>query len=59
MLIGNKIKITEAKNKSLVGIEGKVIDETKNLFIIEGKTKNKTKIRKIVKESIKFKILKK
>jgi len=41
-LIGKKIKIIESKNKSLVGIEGYVVDETKNMISIEsdGETKN-------------------
>jgi ribonuclease P protein subunit POP4 len=29
-LIGRNIEIVEAKNKSLVGLKGKVVDETKN-----------------------------
>lgn len=49
-LIGKKIKITESKNKSLVGIKGTVVDETKNLiFVEEGK-----KTRKIVKDQCVF-----
>ena len=33
--IGKKIEIVEAKNNSLVGIKGKIIDETKNMFTLE------------------------
>jgi len=36
-LIGLKVKVTDSKNKYQVGIEGKVIDETKNTLIIETK----------------------
>lgn len=40
-LIGKKIKVIESNNSSLVGIEGVVVDETKNIISIEvdGKTK--------------------
>jgi ribonuclease P protein subunit POP4 len=34
-LIGLNVKIIDAKNKSLIGITGKIIDETKNLLFIE------------------------
>ncbi len=36
-LIGLKAKITDAKNKANIGIQGKIIDETKNTISIEGK----------------------
>jgi len=49
-LIGKKIKIIESKNKTLVGIKGIVVDETKNLIFVEdGK-----KTRKIVKDQCVF-----
>ena len=34
-LIGLAIKITSAKNKSNVGLEGKIVDETYKTFVIE------------------------
>lgn len=34
-LIGRPIKITAAKNKANLGISGKVVDETKNWFVID------------------------
>ena len=37
-LIGLKIEISKSKNKHLVGLIGKVVDETRNMLII--KTKN-------------------
>jgi ribonuclease P protein subunit POP4 len=40
--IGLAVKVHDAKNKSLIGIEGKIIDETKNTFKI--RTNKKTKI---------------
>ena len=33
--IGNTTEIVKAKNKSQIGIKGKIIDETQNMFIIE------------------------
>ena len=48
-LIGKKIRIIDSRNKSLIGIEGFVVDETKNILVIEnGKT------RKIVKDQCVF-----
>lgn len=35
--IGLTIKITQARNKDLEGLQGKVINETKNSFVIKGK----------------------
>ncbi|MBS3159654.1 ribonuclease P protein subunit [Candidatus Woesearchaeota archaeon] len=48
ILIGKKIKIIEAKNKALIGIEGKVQDETKNMLILENK--------KLIKDQVTIKI---
>lgn len=36
-LIGLKARITSSKNKSNIGIEGKIINETKNTINIGGK----------------------
>jgi len=55
LLIGSAVKVIDAKNKSLKGIEGKVIDETKNLLIIE----TRKGIKKLIKDQIKWKIKKK
>ena len=40
-LIGLKAKIVDSKNKSNIGIKGKIIDETKNTIMIESKGKKK------------------
>lgn len=45
-LIGLNTEIVKAKNPSLVGIKGKIIDETKNTITI----KQKEKMKKILKE---------
>jgi ribonuclease P protein subunit POP4 len=34
-LIGLKCKVIDAKNSSLIGIEGTVVDETRNMIIIK------------------------
>ena len=52
-LIGLHIIITESKNKTLIGLRGKIVDETKNIIII--KTNNGDK--KLIKQNIKFQIL--
>jgi len=52
-LIGVKIKVVNSSNKSLIGIEGKVIDETKNTLTIEKNDKEK----KIIKSQSKFEIM--
>lgn len=49
--IGKKIKITEAKNKSLEGMQGVVTDESKNMLYL--KTEKGTK--KLIKKQIIFK----
>ena len=49
-LIGLKTEIIESKNKKLVGEIGKIVDETRNMFIIET---NGNKI-KVVKEQSTF-----
>ncbi len=49
-LIGLEIEIVESKNKSLKGLKGKIIDETKNTITIED-----DKTRKIMKSQIMMK----
>ena len=34
-LIGLEVEVHESKNKSLIGLKGKVIDETKNMLEVE------------------------
>ncbi|WP_457613927.1 ribonuclease P protein component 1 [Methanocaldococcus sp.] len=34
-LIGLKVEIVEAKNKAMIGIKGRVVDETRNTLVIE------------------------
>ena len=48
-LIGKDIEIISSKNKSLFGLKGRVIDETKNTIRIETRNKIKTIIKTQVK----------
>lgn len=50
-LIGKFIKVVYSKNKSLIDVQGKVIDETENTIIIQ---KGKKQIR-IIKSQVKIK----
>ena len=45
-LIGKNAKVIDSKNKRLIGIEGKITDETKNMLTIDNK--------KLIKEQITF-----
>ena len=48
-LIGLYCEIIESSDKSVVGISGKVIDETKNTFLIEKKCQNRVEEKLIIK----------
>ena len=50
-LIGSTIEVVESKNQTLIGLKGKVLDETKSTITIKGK-----KIRKILKSHVVIKI---
>ena len=54
-LIGTKIRIVEATNKSLIGFEGKVIDETRNTIVVESKHKEITLIKEQITMELKYK----
>lgn len=51
-MIGKKIEIKEAKNKSLKGISGIIVDESKNMITL--KTDGKEK--KIIKSQVEIQI---
>ena len=40
-LIGLSIKVVDSKNKGNIGIQGTIIDETKNTLVIETKTEKR------------------
>jgi len=48
--IGKKIRIVKAKNKSLENIQGRVIDESKNMITIE----TEKGIKRLIKSQINF-----
>jgi ribonuclease P protein subunit POP4 len=45
-LIGLKINVDESSNSSVRGLGGTVIDETRNMLVIENEQKNEKKIAK-------------
>jgi len=47
-LIGLDIKIVSSKNQDLLGLKGKIIDETKNMLIIQ----SNNQIKKIIKDQV-------
>lgn len=50
-LIGLEIEVTASKNKSLVGVKGKIVDETKNTL----KVRANSRVLTIMKNAIMFK----
>lgn len=54
-LIGTKMKVVSASNKSLIGLEGKVVDETRNTITIEKKNKEIKLIKKQITMEFKYK----
>ncbi len=51
-LIGLHMKVVDARNKDLIGIEGKIVDETKNCLVIETSKGE----RKVLKTNVSFKV---
>lgn len=51
LMIGSNIEIIESKNKTLIGLKGKVIDQTKNTITLE----TKKGIKKIILSHVKIK----
>jgi len=49
-LIGRSIEVCEARNESLIGLKGTVVNETKNTIIIDHKKIRKT----LMKDQISF-----
>jgi len=50
-LIGLQCDITDAKNKSLIGLRGKIIDETMKTVVIKAETR-----KRVQKKGTKFRI---
>lgn len=49
-LIGLTVEIVDSKNKTLIGLKGKVIDERRNIFLIRSKNVEK----KVIKDTSTF-----
>lgn len=54
-LIGSIIEVLNSKNKYLIGIRGKVIDETRNIIIVQNE---KNQIKKLIRDQVKIKKIK-
>ncbi len=48
-MIGLIVKVIDASNSALIGIEGKIVDETRNTLVIETKQGEKTVLKAQVK----------
>ena len=44
-LIGLRVKIADSTNKALIGLQGRVVDESRNTLTIEAKGKEKSLIK--------------
>jgi len=55
-LIGLNIKVVNAKNKANIGIEGKIVDETKNTIMVKLNKKKKRLLKKQITIEIENKI---
>lgn len=53
-LIGKNMEIVESKNKSLLGLKGRIIDETKNSLIIMSNGKRKMVLKSHIKMIVKW-----
>jgi ribonuclease P protein subunit POP4 len=47
-LIGLRVRVLKSPDRSLIGIEGEVVDETKNLLVLKSKGKEKKIPKKLV-----------
>lgn len=53
-IIGKNIEIVDSKNKSLIGLKGKIVDETKNAFIVMSDGKKKMVLKSHIKMIVKW-----
>jgi ribonuclease P protein subunit POP4 len=47
-MIGRNIRVIDAKNRALIGIEGNIVDETRNTLIVETRRGRKTLLKQQV-----------
>jgi len=50
--IGLEVEITEARCKGYIGLKGRIVDETKNTFLLEN-----DRTRRVPKKDMKFRII--
>jgi len=50
--IGLEVEITEARCKGYIGLKGRIVDETKNTFLLEN-----DRTRRVPKKDVKFRII--
>ena len=55
-MIGKNIKIISSTNKTLVGVEGKVVDETKHSFVLDVMVSNEKQRKQVMKKTIVFQL---
>lgn len=53
-LIGLKVKVVDASNQDLIGLQGIIVNETKNTLVIEHEKKAKTVLKKQVTLQVKM-----
>ena len=53
-LIGLEVEIIESKNKTLIGKKGKIVDETRNCFVIREINNKEDKESKVIKKDSTF-----
>ena len=51
-LIGRKVKVVDSSNETLKGTEGRVVDETKNLLVVD----TGRKLKKVLKKDVRFRV---
>ena len=50
--IGTDIEVTDAQNKGTIGLKGRVVDETKNMLVIE----HHGKVKRLIKDHVTVRI---
>lgn len=53
MLIGRRVKVVFSLNRSLEGLQGTIVDETKNMLVVE---RENGKVVKVPKAAVKLEI---
>lgn len=44
VLVGSFVEVVESKNKSLIGLKGKVVDETRHMIVLSNKKRFRKEI---------------